>query len=214
LFVGPAMVKHFGTVWGPLGTLAVQAVTLFLDVQQVQIRKAAGRIAYWPKSMHVANAFVWVFLLGLASAVHWPQRDFAGECGALSDTCLALFVLGSILVGHPFTQEHAAEQMPETGRCLIEGDDDDGFAEMRKRFKMTATYSALLWLAILVTAACLQDFGFRTFEEKSVGEIVLCHLVPPLLILIAARKSFLWAQEVEPLPLILGADAVTIVPLG
>merc|ERR1712107_417521 len=172
---GPAMARHLGAVGGSLATLAVQASAVCADATQP-----------WPKSNHVANAFTWLCLLCLAGLGPLSLGAFAGHCGPISLGALALFALGSAVAGAPFTREHAMVQLPEE---VLQGSIGDEFEHARHAVRKATLASAAVWATALALAAILQEIGFVCFEQKSPGEILLCHLSPPLLILCAARRA-------------------------
>lgn len=211
LFIGPAMAKHFGPVFGSLGTLGIQCLTIAVDLRGVQERWATGKIASWPKSIHKANFAAWLCLLCFAAAGGASNASFAGHCGAASQSLVALFAFFSIWTGRPFTRELAVEQIPDIGRPMLEGSKGDGCEQLRDEFHKANIAAALVWALALTNAAAMQELGFNLYQQKSLGEIVFCHLAPPASILLAARQSYVLVRDICPMPIILDNDAVRIV---
>ncbi|CAE8647891.1 unnamed protein product, partial [Polarella glacialis] len=80
-------------------------------------------------------------------------------------------------------------------------------------FKLSQAVS-LLWAIALAVSAAFQEVGGSYFAKKSVGNMLLAHLAPPLLIMGAARKAPVLAELYFPPPLVLAPCDVSFVGAG
>mmetsp|Transcript_35913 Transcript_35913/g.78317 ORF Transcript_35913/g.78317 Transcript_35913/m.78317 type:complete len:253 (+) Transcript_35913:2-760(+) len=169
-------------------TIGLQSIVILIDLQHAAVRWQEGQVACWPKSIFIANAVVWALLMALAH-FHVVVGDvFAGHCGAMSQGLLAIFALASVAFRRPFPLEFSDEWLPRGIGC--EADATPVEAELTRSAILSASSVAgLLWAAAFTLSAALQEVGFNAFTKKSLGEIVLCHLLPPLCIVSAAREA-------------------------
>lgn len=157
----------------------LQSVSIF---KECRYHSCAGSL----KLIFLSNALVWTLLLAVAISKNLSETAFTVHCGAFGQGGVAALAILSVPSARPFALDFeegftrmARESMdPETVdmQCYI-------------LLIRVSRLTTLAWILTLALAASSQELGFAFFRKRTFGEVVLCHLSPPLFIMLTARRA-------------------------